>query len=149
MTLAELIHAARAHHAACIATGNVGLLSDDVAAAVLALLAVEKPCSFDADDAVQVSATATVDVALHVGLTADEARWLAARVLDAADRADVAQIEAQQALADRCGGGWPGGIHRYTDRGRIVRCPVCGGTGYRGGTESYRKAMAKETAGNG
>jgi hypothetical protein len=40
----------------------------------------------------------------------------------------------------RCHGGWPGAIHRYTERGgREVLCPICGGSGFK--SPAYREAF--------
>ncbi len=54
----------------------------------------------------------------------------AAQILDAGF---VGGVWLYQRVPPRgpCGGGWPGGVHRYMDGDREVLCPVCGGAGYR------------------
>lgn len=46
---------------------------------------------------------------------------------------------------ERCAGGYPGGLHRYMDRGRKVYCPICGGDGWIGpAAAAWRRYTAAE-----
>jgi hypothetical protein len=61
-----------------------------LAAGVLELLSIDKPCGWDEDDIASDGPAGRLRVFELVDLTPDEARWVAVQVLRAAERVETA-----------------------------------------------------------
>ena len=44
---------------------------------------------------------------------------------------DCSACDGSGHTGEPCQGGYPGGLHRYTEYGREILCPLCDGTGWK------------------